>query len=91
MPNVTSIQVIGFNPAGAAPAPRHDEKGRVCVANIDTAGRRRRLLAGIVELVAGAGLLAVLLALHANPLWRLPLLFVFWGAAIGFFQWHDRT
>jgi len=91
MTNVMSIRVNAFSPAGAAPAPRHDEKGQECIANIDTAGRRQRLMAGIVELVFGAGLLAVLLALHANPLWRLPLLLVFWGAAVGFFQWRDRT
>ena len=91
MTNVMSIRVSAFNPAGAAPAPRHDEKGQVCVANIDAAGRRQRLLAGIVQLAVGAGLLALLLALHTNPLWRLPLLLVFWGAAVGFFQWRDRT
>jgi hypothetical protein len=91
MANVMSIRVNAFNPAGAAPAPRSDEQSQTCVANIDTAGRRQRLMAGIIQLVIGAGLLAVLLALHANPLWRLPLLLVFWGAAVGFFQWRDRT
>jgi hypothetical protein len=41
--------------------------------------------------VVGLGLLAVLLALHLHPLWRLALLFVFWGAGISFYQWHDHT
>ena len=91
MSNVTSTRVYAYNPAGAAPASRDEQRGQGCVANIDTAGRRRRLMAGIVQLVIGAGILAVLLALHANPLWRLPLLLVFWGAAVGFFQWRDRT
>ena len=67
------------------------EQTQACVANIDTAGRRQRLVAGLVEVVIGLGILAALLAFHANPLWRLPLLFVFWGAAVGFFQWRDRT
>ena len=48
-------------------------------------------MAGIIELVIGAGILGWLLAVHANPLWRLPLLLVFWGGTIGFFQWRDRT
>jgi uncharacterized membrane protein YccC len=49
------------------------------------------LWAGIIELVVGFGILSVLLALHANPLWRLPLLLVFWGGAVSFYQWRDHT
>ncbi len=77
-----------------SPAPTPDQNqsaSQVCIPNIDTAGRRQRLIAGVVPLVIGLGLLGGLLALHASPLWRLPLLFMFWGAAIGFFQWRDRT
>ena len=33
----------------------------------------------------------VLLALHANPLWRLPLLLVFAGGAVSIYQWRDHT
>lgn len=91
MTNVMSIHMQAFNPAGATPSSRDDERSQSCVANIDTAGRRRRLIAGIVQLLIGAGILAALLAAHASPLWRLPLVFVFWGAAVGFFQWRDRT
>ena len=79
--------MTNWKPAGPAP----DTASAVCIANIDTAGRRQRLASGLVMLVLGLGVLAVLLAVHASPWWRLPLLFVFWGAAIGFFQWRDRT
>jgi hypothetical protein len=89
MLNITQMQ--SWNVNGAGPAPQNDAQGRACVANIDAAGRRQRLIAGIVEFAVGFGILAVLLAVHANPLWRLPLLLVFWGAAVGFFQWRDRT
>ena len=73
------------------PARQGAEQSQVCLPNIDTAGRRQRLAAGVIELVVGLGILAVLVATHANPLWRLPLLLVFWGAAVGFYQWRDRT
>ena len=36
-------------------------------------------------------ILAVLLGVGADRLWRLALLPVFWGAAGGFFQWRDKT
>jgi len=81
----------GWTPAGSPPVSGESAQSGACIPNIDAAGRRRRLWAGIIELAVGLGLLAVLLALHLNPLWRLPLLLVFWGAGIGFFQWRDRT
>ena len=68
-----------------------ETRTQVCIPNIDTLGRRQRLWAGIIELVIGLGVLAALLAAHASPWWRLPLLLVFWGAALGFFQWRDHT
>ena len=43
------------------------------------------------RLLSVLAVLGVLLAVHASLWWRLPLLFVFWGAAVGFFQWRDRT
>jgi len=80
-----------LTPAGAGSGPQAEPQARVCIPNIDTAGRRQRLMAGVVELVIGAGILGFLLAGHANPLWRLPLLLVFWGGTISFFQWRDHT
>ena len=91
MSNPISIRLHAWNSANLGASPKDGEQGRVCVANIDTRGRRQRLVAGVVQLGVGLAILAVLLAVHANPLWRLPLLLVFWGAATGFFQWRDRT
>jgi uncharacterized membrane protein YccC len=85
------LRMQGWTPAGAPPAKGGDVQGGVCIPNIDTAARRQRLWAGIIELVVGFGILGVLLALHANPLWRLPLLLVFWGGAVSFYQWRDHT
>ena len=85
------LRIQGPTPAGAAPSSRDNAQGGACIPNIDAAGRRRRLWAGIIELVVGFGILGVLLALHLNPLWRLPLLLVFWGGAISIYQWRDHT
>ena len=87
MSNDRFTAMANWKPAGALP----ETSSEVCIVNIDTAGRRQRLAAGIVQLVFGLGVLGVLLAVHASLWWRLPLLFVFWGAAVGFFQWRDRT
>src|SRR4051812_12852052 len=65
--------------------------GQVCIANISTAERQKRLRFGIIALVIGLVILAVLVVIGANRLWRIPLVFFFWGAASGYFQWHDKT
>lgn len=70
---------------------KSDESGEVCIANINSAGRQYRLRFGIVQLAIALTGLGILLALHANPLWRLLLLLPFCGAGIGFFQWRDKT
>ena len=85
------LHMEGWTPTGAAPGAGDEFQSGVCIPNIDTAARRQRLWAGIIELVIGFGILAALLAAHANPLWRLPLLLVFWGGALSFYQWRDHT
>jgi hypothetical protein len=64
---------------------------QVCIPNISTYQRRRRLMAGVVELVIGLAILAALMAFGIDRWWRLPLVLVFLGAASGFFQWRDHT
>ena len=64
---------------------------QLCIANISTRERRKRLLGGAIELVIGLGIWAALLAFGVNRWWRLALLPVFWGAIEGYFQWRDRT
>ena len=77
----------------ASPNPNklnQEEVGEVC-PNIDTKGRRRRLMFGIFQFVLAVVVLAVLIATGADRLWRLPLFFIFMGATVGYFQWHDKT
>jgi hypothetical protein len=78
-------QDAGQTPAGGA------ESGEVCIANISPSERRKRLAFGAIQLAIGLGLLAVLLYIGAARWWRLGLLVVFWSAAVGFFQWRDKT
>ena len=68
-----------------------EEVQEVCIANISPAERRKRLLFGVRQFVTTFGILVLLILLQVNPLWRLPLLFMFWAAAVGFFQARDKT
>jgi hypothetical protein len=65
--------------------------GEVCIANISPRERQIRLRFGIIQLVIGLVILAVLIVLEVNPIWRLPLLFIFGAAASGYFQAKDKT
>jgi len=46
---------------------------------------------GMVQFAVSLVTLAVLVALDVNPFWRLPLIFMFWVAAVGYFQATDKT
>ena len=63
----------------------------LCIPNINTSERRRRLVFGGIELGLALVTLAALMALGVSRWWRLALLPVLWSAAVGFFQWRDRT
>ena len=67
------------------------ETEEVCIANISPLERQKRLRFGIRQFFLTLVILAVLIVLHLNPLWRLPLLFMFWAAAVGYFQARDKT
>lgn len=77
--------------AGPMPKMPENQDGDVCIANISTAGRRQRLTFGIVQFMLAIIILVVLIALDVDRFWRLPLFFLFWAAAVGFFQWRDKT
>jgi hypothetical protein len=67
------------------------EPGAVCIANISAHERRKRLVASVIQVAIGLAILAALIVTGADRWWRLPLLLVFWGSAVGFFQWRDKT
>jgi hypothetical protein len=71
--------------------PEFSASDAVCIPNINTAERRKRLAFGMLELLISLVILAALLAFGVSRWWRLALLPFFAGAASGFFQWRDRT
>ena len=62
-----------------------------CIPNISPREQRRRLAGGVVSFVVSLAILSALVARGANRWWRLPLVLLFWSAAVGFFQWRDKT
>lgn len=67
------------------------DAGEACIANISTPERQMRLRFGIISLVIGLVLLAVLMLGGLDRWWRLPLFLLFAGAASGYFQYADKT
>ena len=87
------LQISGPSHSALSPksSEESDEGGGACISNISPRERRKRLIGGIVQFVITLAILAALIAMGADRWWRLPLLFLFWGAASGFFQWRDKT
>jgi hypothetical protein len=91
----TALHAVGqSSSAGLQPAPlnggAHSE-GESCIANISPRERQRRLRFGLIQFVIALAILAVLMGLGVDHLWRLPLFLFFAGATTGFFQWRDKT
>lgn len=63
----------------------------ICIPNISRRERRKRLVSGVILFGVGLAVLAALMTFGAERGWRLLLLPLFWGAALGFFQWRDKT
>lgn len=67
------------------------ETAAACIANIGPRERRKRMRFGVVLLVAGAGLAALLVGLQVDRLWRLLSFLPFWAGAVGVLQARERT
>ncbi len=83
--NSGSSQDAGQTPPGGS------DTSETCLPNISPEERRKRLAGGVIMLVISLAVLAALIATGADRWWRLTLLLFFWGAALGFFQWRDKT
>ena len=83
----TAVLSYYFNPN----TPSKEDAEEICIANISPLERQKRLRFGIQQFIFTLVILVVLISFHVNPLWRLPLLFLFWAAAVGYFQASDKT
>jgi hypothetical protein len=70
---------------------QNKDREEVCIANISPLERQKRLRFGITQFAITLVILGVMLAFGVDRLWRLPLLFLFWASAVGYFQARDKT
>lgn len=87
MNNPVFFAGTGFNNSSAT----DEEGGEFCISNISPLERQKRLRFGVSQFIITLVILGMLLAFGADRLWRLPLLFMFWAAAVGYFQARDKT
>ena len=73
------------------PSPDEEEAGEVCIANISPVERQKRLRFGLGQFLFTVVLLGGIIVLDLDPLWRLPLLLLFWASASGYFQAREKT
>lgn len=85
------LEVVYFSDLKRNDLFEEEGTGEVCIANISPLERRKRLMFGIWQFIFTLTILGALIILHLNPLWRLSLLFMFWAAAVGYFQARDKT
>lgn len=70
---------------------RGGEGGGVCIPNISLKERKKRERFAIRHFIFTLAVLGALVILDANPLWRLPLFFMFSAATTSYFQSLDKT
>jgi hypothetical protein len=64
---------------------------QVCIANISPRERQKRLVSGVISLVAAIAILAGMMAFGLDRWWRLLLFAPFFLAAAGILQWREKT
>jgi hypothetical protein len=78
---------IKLDPTGSS----SQASGDVCIPNISPKERQLRKRFAIQQFVVSLIVLAALVALDVNPLWRLSLFFLFSAATTSYFQALDKT
>jgi len=71
----------------------HQDEGisEVCTANINPKGRQLRKRFAVGQLIITLSVLTVMVLLHADPVWRLLLFFMFSVATTSYFQALEKT
>ena len=68
-----------------------EDSGDVCIPNISPKERKKRVQFAKQYFIFTLVVLGVLLAFDVNPLWRLPLFFMFSAATTSYVQALDKT
>jgi hypothetical protein len=74
------------------PSSGEDEPAaEVCIPNISPREREKRMRFAVAQFTVAIFILAALMVFNVDASWRLVLLFMFWPAAIGYFEERDKT
>ncbi len=68
-----------------------EEAGEVCIPNISPKERKKRVRFAIQYFIFTLIVLGALVAFDVNPLWHLPLFFMFSAATTSYIQALDKT
>ena len=85
--NLVYFAGSNFNPS----SNEDQEVGDVCIPNISLKERRKRVQFAIRYFLFTLVVLGALLAFDVNPLWLLPLFFMFSAATTSYIQALDKT
>lgn len=85
-----SIYFSGINNIPPASRPEEDS-GEVCIPNISPKERKKRVQFATRYFIFTLLVLGILIEFDVNPLWRLPLFFMFSAAATSYIQALDKT
>ena len=90
---LTNDDVVYFAASNFNPSPHEsdEENGEVCIPNISLKERKKRVQFAVQYFLFTLVVLGTLLAFHVNPLWRLPLFFMFSAATTSYIQALDKT
>ena len=72
-------------------SPEDEEIGEVCIPNISPTERKKRVQFAVRYFLFTLFVLGMLIAVDVNPLWRLPLFFMFSAATTSYIQALDKT
>lgn len=73
------------------PSEPEEEVGEVCIPNISPKERKKRVQFAVWYFLFTLVVLGALVAFDVNPLWRLPLFFMFSAATTSYIQALDKT
>lgn len=65
--------------------------GETCIANIGSAGRRKRMTFGVIALALAVGVAATLVVLDVERLWRVSVGVLLFLGGTGVFQARAKT